>query len=239
MKAVINAYFHERVGYSVLVRALIEHQEWHIPAQRQQDELHPSLFKHEDKTLLMAYSEKDFVPEQMETIVVDGLWLFSQLPNTIDALVIDPQSSHALQLPNEQFNTLQHWRDAVHIEQQLAQPHFDASILESVLRYKGYCIPLVQSPSGKRHIALAPDSEGRKLAAIFTAKDCLSAFVQHAGSSLGEELIIDEPSGETLLPYLITLPIDGIVFNCYGPPQPKALHKESLERLISEREQHD
>ena len=112
-------------------------------------------------------------------------------------------------------------------------------MLEQLLRYQGYCLPLIQSPSGKRHIALAPDPDGRKLAAIFTAKDSLSAFVQHAGTSLGEELIVDEPSGETLLPYLITLPIDGIVFNCYGPPSPKALHKASLERLIAERDAHE
>ncbi|MAA79613.1 MAG: hypothetical protein CL916_10170 [Deltaproteobacteria bacterium] len=239
MKAIIEAYFHERVGYHTLIRALIAHKTWIIPAQKQDKELHPSLFQHEGRTLLTAYSQKEYAPEQLETITVDGLWLFDQLPDIIDALVIDPQSSHALQLPRTKFGQLKQWRDAVHIEQQLAQPTFDANILEQLLQYQGYCLPLIQSPSGKRHIALAPDPEGRKLAAIFTAKDSLSAFVQHAGTSLGEELIIDEPSGEALLPYLTTLPIDGIVFNCYGPPTPKALHKESLERLLAERDHHE
>ena len=63
--------------------------------------------------------------------------------------------------------------------------------------------------------------------------------MQHAGTSLGEELIVDEPSGDTLLPYLTSLPIDGIVFNCYGPPSPKALRKQSLERLLNERDSHE
>lgn len=239
MKAVIEAYFHERVGYHTLIRALIAHKTWIIPAQKQDDELHPSLFQHEGRTLLTAYSQKEHAPAQLETITVDGLWLFDQLPDMIDALIIDPQSSHALQLPQSQFEQLRQWRSAVHIEQQLAQPTFDASVLEQLLRYQGYCLPLIQSPSGKRHIALAPDPDGRKLAAIFTAKDSLSAFVQHAGNSLGEEIIVDEPSGERLLPYLVTLPIDGIVFNCYGPPTPKALNKESLERLLAQRDTHE
>ena len=239
MKAVIEAYFHERIGYHTLIRALITHKMWIIPAQKRDDELHPSLFQHEGRTLLTAYSAKEHAPAHLETLMVDGLWLFDQLPDVIDALIIDPQSSHALQLPKKQFIEIKQWRDAVHIEQQLAQPTFDANILEQLLRYKGYCLPLIQSPSGKRHIALAPDSDGRKLAAIFTAKDCLSAFVQHAGTSLGEEIIVDEPSGDIMLPYLITLPIEGIVFNCYGPPTPKALHKDSLERLLAKRESHE
>ena len=239
MKAVIEAYFHERVGYHTLVRALIAHKTWVVPAQKQDDELHPSIFQHEGRNLLTAYSQREHIPEQLETITVDGLWLFDHLPDIIDALIIDPQSSHALQLPKSQFIQLKQWRDAVHIEQQLALPTFDASVLEQLLRYQGYCLPLIQSPSGKSHIALAPDPEGRKLAAIFTAKDSLSAFIQHAGTSLGEEIIVDEPAGETLLPYLTTLPIDGIVFNCYGPPSPKALNKESLERLLKQREHHE
>ena len=239
MKAIINAYFHERIGYHSLVRALIAHKNWIIPAQKENEELHPTLFQHEGKTLLTAYSQQELVPNELETIIVDGLWLFSNLSDIIDALIIDPQSPHALKLSKEQFRSLKQWSDAIRIEEKLAQQTFDANILENLLQYQGYCIPLIQSSSGKQHIALAPDPDGRKLAAIFTAKDCLSAFVQHAGNALGEKIVIDEPSGETLLPYLTTLPIDGIVFNCYGPPAPKALNKESLERLISEREQHE
>ena len=132
MRAIIEAYFHERVGYHTLIRALIAHKTWIIPAQKQGEELHPSLFQHEGRTLLTAYSQKENAPDQLETITVDGLWLFDQLPDIIDALIIDPQSSHALQLPKTQFAQLKQWRDAVHIEQQLAQPTFDANVLEQL-----------------------------------------------------------------------------------------------------------
>ena len=186
MKAVIEAYFHERVGYHTLIRALIAHKTWIIPAQKQDDELHPSLFQHEGKTLLTAYSQKEHAPEQLETITVDGLWLFDQLPDMIDALIIDPQSSHALQLPQSQFEQLRQWRAAVHIEQQLAQPTFDANVLEQCFDIKAivYRLSSLQVANAISHSLQIRTEE--KLAAIFTAKDCLSAFVQHAEIHLGK-----------------------------------------------------
>ena len=235
MNAIINAYFHERIGYRELIRALISHKKWYIPAQRKEHELHPNLFQHEQETIITAYSSNDLVPEGIETLCVAGTWLFSQFPEVLDAFLIDPQSEHALKFTKDRFTNLSQWAKAVHIEQLLAQSEFDANVLQQMLSYAGYCVPVILSDDGKHNIVLAPDSEGRKLAAIFTAEDALSTFMQHAGNALGDKVIVDQPTGESLFAYLVSLPIDGIVFNCYGPPTPYALRKESLESLLAER----
>jgi hypothetical protein len=238
MEAKINAYLHERIGYRDLLRALITHKKWTLPAQNEDNEFQPTLLQDEDKVLLTAYSQPELAPQDLDTVIVDGIWLFSEIPN-IDALIIDPHAQHSLKFKKEQFSDLKRWAKAVRIEELLSQTELDANVLEELLSYEGYCVPLILSKSGKQHIALAPDPDGRKLAAIFTAEDCLSIFVQHAGNALGDKIIIDQPNGASLLPYLVSLPIDGIVFNSHGPPSPRALRRESLEQLLSERNTHD
>ena len=238
MEALINAYHYERIGYQELLRGLINHTSWVIPAHKKEEQFHPSLFQHNGQTFLTAYSHASLAPEDMETITVDGVWLFSELSNDIHALVIDAQSNHALQFPSERFPELRNWSLAVQFEQRIDVPELDATILEHILQYEGYCVPLIESEAGTKHIALAPDSAGRKLAAIFTAVDGLNEFMQHAGSALGNNIRIDQPKGEVLLPYLLSLPIDGVVFNCHGPATPKALDKEALKTILAVREQH-
>lgn len=236
MEALINAFHYERIGYRELLRGLIAHNSWIIPATKQDGQYHPNLFQHNGQTFLTVYSHSSFVPKTMESITVDGVWLFSELPPNIHSLIIDAQSEHALQFTAEKFPELRNWSQAIQFEKAIDIPQLDAPILENILQYEGYCVPLIESEGGTQHIALAPDQEGRKLAAVFTAEDCLSIFIQHAGSSLGKKVRIDQHKGETLIPYLLSLPIDGIVLNCYGPPPPKALDKNALLQILSVRE---
>jgi len=238
MEALINAYHYERIGYRELLRGLINHDTWTLPAQKQGENFHPSLLQHNGQTFLTAYSSPALAPDNMETMSVDGIWLFSELPDIIHSLIIDANSPHALQFTADKFPELRNWGLAVQFEQQLDTATLDATILEHILQYEGYCVPLIESEGGTQHIALAPDSEGRKLAAIFTAEDCLSLFMQYAGKSFGDKIRIDQHKGDVLLPYLLSLPIDGIAFNCYGPPNPKALSKEALVEILSVREKH-
>ena len=43
MEALINAYHYERIGYPELLRGLINHTSWVIPAHKQEEQYHPSL----------------------------------------------------------------------------------------------------------------------------------------------------------------------------------------------------
>ena len=238
MEAIINAYLNERLSYRELLRKLIDSEEWFIPAAEHEGTLQPNLVRHNNALFLSAYTAKETIPAELTTIQKDGIWLFSNLKEPISSLVVDPQSPHALQFPSTRFASLQKWAKAIEIEKVLEKENFNTQDFETLLLYPGFCVPIVQSESGKTHITLAPDSKGRKLAAIFTAEDCLSAFMQHVGDSLGDKIIVDESQGAELFHYLCTLPLEGLVFNCYGPATPKALNISILEELLRRR-QHD
>ena len=232
MEAIINAYLHERISYRDLLRKLIAYDSWFVPILQQESDLRPNLFRHNEKIFLLAYSNKEQIPPQTPTMKVDGNWLFSQLKAPIDLMVIDAQSSYALQFPKEKFPELNDWARALHIEELLAKEDFDAHTLNELLEFEGYYVPLIDSQSGVRHITLAPDTQQRKLAAVFTTEDALSLYVQNAQGALGDEILVDRPAGKKLFAYLLQLPIEGIVFNCYGPGEPRALSKASLQSLL-------
>ena len=165
-------------------------------------------------------------------MTVDGQWLFSQLQDPIDTMVIDAQTSHALQLTSDKFADLRGWAKSLYIESLLERDDFDAHTLQALLDFDAYLLPLIDSESGVRHITLAPDINNRKLAAVFTAEDALSLYIQNAQGALGQQVLVDRPNGHKLFSYLLQLPIEGIVFNCYGPANPRALSKESLKTLL-------
>ena len=239
MEAIINAYLNERIGYRDMLRKLISYKQWLVPVLQQDGEQRPNLVRHNEQIFLLVYSSAEQVPPNTTTMTIDGNWLFSQLESPIDTLVIDPQAPYALQFPKEKFSTLKEWAQTLYIESLLEKEEFDAHTLKELLEFQGYFIPLVESESGVRHITLAPDQQQRKLAAVFTAEDALSLYVQNAQGALGKQLLIDRPEGKKLFAYLLQLPIEGIVFNCYGPGTPRALAKESLQSLLTPLKEND
>ena len=239
MEAIINAYLHERIGYRDLIRKLIAFKSWQVPFLSKDDDLRPQLIRHNQQIFLLAYSDPTHVPADMKTMTVDGQWLFSQLEDPINTMVIDAQTPHALQFTSEKFSELRGWAQAVYIESLLAKEEFDAHTLQAMLDFDAYLLPLIDSESGIRHITLAPDNTNRKLAAVFTAEDALSLYIQNAQGALGKQVLIDSPNGHKLFSYLLELPIDGIVFNCYGPSKPRALSKESLKTLLKPTYNHE
>ena len=80
---------------------------------------------------------------------------------------------------------------------------------------------------GRLLMALAPDTEGRKLAAAFTAQDALQLFVVARESDPSREAISVRLSGKELFTNLANShELDGVVFNPAGPGQPCALSRE-------------
>ena len=74
-----------------------------------------------------------------------------------------------------------------------------------------------------RQIALAPDPEGRNLAAVFTSHDNALEYLQQVKEILGDDSVMSLTSGESLFTQLAGMPLDGIVFNCAGPGVPRAV----------------
>ena len=80
---------------------------------------------------------------------------------------------------------------------------------------------------GRLLMALAPDTEGRKLTAAFTAQDALQLFVVARESDPSREAISVRVSGNELFTNLANSPeLDGVVFNPAGPGQPCALSRQ-------------
>ena len=80
---------------------------------------------------------------------------------------------------------------------------------------------------------LAPDPQGRKLAAVFTTPDAADAFIREVGSSLAAPPVLRVYDGSTLFAYLARLPIDGIVFNCKGPGLPRVVATPFAQRVLT------
>lgn len=80
---------------------------------------------------------------------------------------------------------------------------------------------------------MAPDDRGRKLAPIFTNHAAYNAFhdeVMSEGKLI--QPLITTISGPELFAKLLSMNLDGIVFNCCGPQRPLAFVPETLDVLL-------
>ena len=228
----IQAFHRQEVTFIQLLRAIITYESWHFPTRNDQ----PLLALHQEQQLLLLFSSKENFSSQntdeVQPTVQTGAWLSHQLSTNIDSIVIDAGQSHSLQMPAKYFPVYQKIAAAVQIERLLAGNDTQQNVISHLTSYKHYLVPIVQDSDGLTHITLAPDSQGRQFAAVFTAEDCLQAFVTASQQMLGEELQVHEISGRELFNNLKQLNIEGVVFNCYGPVSPRAISKEFID-LVS------
>ena len=134
MDAIINAYLNERLSYRELLRTLISSDDWYIPASEQEGSLHPSLLQNNGRYFLSAYTTKENIPKDLLTLQKDGVWIFANLHAPIEGLIIDPQSSHALQFPSSRFPNLKKWAKAIEVERILEKQNFDAQFATCITR---------------------------------------------------------------------------------------------------------
>ncbi|HND29799.1 MAG TPA: hypothetical protein PLA94_07355 [Myxococcota bacterium] len=100
--------------------------------------------------------------------------------------------------------------------------------LATLRDYRGYRILVREGPTGSQ-LATAPDGRGRRLAAVFTTSESLGAFrAQLMDPTLTGKLL----TGQELYPFLLQLPLEGIVFNCAGPGAPRAVALELARRVL-------
>lgn len=230
----IQKFHQKEVLFRPLVRQLIDHSAWILPSHNKE---HPSLWRSPNGIWLSAFTSMETFKQQAsesDFITQQGMSLFANLNTPIDAIVIDPGTPYALQFTQKMFPTLKRWSAAINVERILENPQ-NRSEAATILRdYEGFYIPVIKSDSGKAHLALAPDKQGRKLAAVFTAEDTLQRFLDIAQQALGDDLIIDMISGRKLFSTLYELPLDGVVFNCNGPVKPQALRMQFINYLMLE-----
>ena len=226
----IQDFHDQKLSFAMLIRSLSQH-EWFLPSIEDQ----PFLQQINDEFFLSLSTNRESFSKahpdsEVKPIVKNFTWIFENLPEDLEGLLIDLNSEHALQLPSQYFSFCQQILDCSKVENIFKKDASQEELLSTLRAYPSYLLAIIQDEEGTANIALAPDHQNRKLIAVFTAPDCFKAFEQAAEGKLGD-LTIDEVSGEKLFTNLSQLPIDGLVFNCYGPVQPQAIGKVLINSL--------
>ena len=230
----LQLFQQEQISFARLLRHIVQQDTWFLPAKDGQ----PILRQSKARRFLSLYSSKELLQTEelyashdfaMEILEKSGCWIAEHLPDA-DAIVIDPNQAHAMQIPQQYFGQLQYMQRGLELEFHLQNDMQSVQIKEILLNHPSYFLGIVQDEQGRNNLTLAPDNQNRPLVAVFTAQDCLENFIQAANGMLGN-IQTDIVSGKQLFTQLNLLPIEGLVFNCYGPVPPTALRKEFIAQL--------
>ncbi len=215
-----------------LLRRLIDHDGWHVPAGK--DEAGRVFFlRVKDqtgrRTLFLCTDKRaydDCVARVGQAalgshyVTAAGVDVFASLPAEIDVIGINDYSPPELRYTGAQAPALRQWAAAVRVERALATPSPDLGL---VRRFDAYYVVMRQLSGDAHALTLAPDKRGRRLAAIFTAPDTVEAFLRDQGDGgIQFDPVTEQMRGEELFAALQTMPVDGIIFNCVGPVPPRA-----------------
>ena len=226
----IQDFHDQKLSFAMLLRRLSQH-EWLLPSIEEQ----PFLQQVDDELFLSLSTSREAFSKahpdlEVKPIIQNFTWIFENLPEDLEGFLIDLNSEHALQIPSQYFSFCQQILECSKVENVFKKETSQEDLLSTLRAYPSYLLAIIQDEEGTANIALAPDHQNRQLIAVFTAPDCFQAFEQAAEGKLGD-LTIDEVSGEKLFANLSQLPIDGLVFNCYGPVQPQAIGKMLIDSL--------
>lgn len=147
---------------------------------------------------------------------------------------INPHTSLLLELSSEEVEELLSISHGSEVDEAILEamaPPIAPGTLETIAAFSGFEIITRASQT----LDLAPDSQGRKLLAVFTSAAGRDAYLASVGpqwAKHGPPMILTL-TGIQLAEHMKSLDIDGVVFNCAGPVEPRALHP-SLGRLILE-----
>jgi hypothetical protein len=209
-----------------LMRQFMAYEEWLMPIHLKPDgEWHPSVIQDtEGQRFQLVFTDEPGYQTGLEAIgqemmgerklTMGGSALFGKLDDDADILSINWNSPGQIFFKKAQFPALKRWAQAINVERTLANPQPDLSLLK---HFDSYYIVL-QKVEGGYALTLAPDKQGRKLAAVFTAEDALDAFVKdQTAGQLNFEPVTRSIAGELLFDDLKDIAIDGICFNASGP----------------------
>ncbi len=233
-----------------LFRALIGHQDWWVPGTRDEDsgQLNLHILRHPDGTgHMQLFTSQEAMLQVREKIVtaegypllgdkflsVEGKAVFRFLEPSLDRLTLDPHSPHSLSFEAGDIMQLRRWAVVGRLEDMLTDPEQEEDPWTIMRRYPWYQVLLEGETEADHAMILAPDSEGRRLAAIFTTDDATQAFLDQVGDQLEGRAAIATSTGEELFVSLKQLDLDGMVFNCCGPTATRAFGIGVLDVILS------
>lgn len=169
-----------------------------------------------------------------------GSGVFALLEEGLAGLTIEADTDTAIHYTSEQFVALKQMGNAVVVEEiltgQLTAEDAFARLADHTY-FVGHHAerPGAEGPMSEGHaLMLAPDAQGRRLLAVFTAVDTAKAFEDQMKADLGFDPQITGIDGRTLFALIARAEVEGVVFNCSGPIAPKAIAK-GFAKLVLQR----
>ena len=234
-----------RVTPQALVRAVVEHPCWYVPLG--------SLLAVSPDASAMAvgrltmpaggnimappsddlwlFSDEAAVRQapQLGFGTLSGLELSSLFPCAWETLYFNPQPDRdalILRIMPPVLGRLQELRLAVPVEISLASGILD---IDAIYGHPSFWVPLladeaVTVPITQRGVSRAVP--------VFTASDCVAAWVGALSDSARERLEVVPVTGVDLLTKVLLDPIDAIVFNLMGPATCKVVDGAAYTRLV-------
>lgn len=225
-----------------LLRTLVSHGAWRVPAIQDGEQHRLLIHERAGERWLQLFTDGEALQEHLDAIghtgdlawvETTGEWLFSNLADDLTGLAINATLPDGVRFTAEHFPTLRSWGRALTIEAALTERRSDEDTV-NLLAESAFLIAFITAEGGTPQIALAPDPQGRKLAAVFTAPDTTRTFTDAAGKALGRQLTVQSVIGRSLFASLSQMPIDGLVFNCLGPSNPIAVTLAFTEAFTGE-----
>lgn len=228
----LKAYRAKEIEGHDLLRVLTAHKSWRMLAVEEGDGFRPLLrVVGEDKWLQLFTDEAAFdehivargaQAEDHSWVEKDGEWLFSSLSDGLAGIDINPLLDDAIHYKQAQFDVLRGWAHNLQVERVLTEQSTDQQSAQRIAEGR-FFIAFIDTEHGPQ-LALAPDpQQQRQFAAVFTAPDAAVRYQQQASKAIGQELKLNVLPGAALFQRLADVPLDGIVFNCLGPPPPVAV----------------
>ncbi len=217
-----------------LLRALAGFDRWVLPGgpeplviEREGERWLPMFTDH---AALLRYQASSGLDLGELWLQCPGPGLFAGLGEELAGVDMDPGSEHAVHYRQEQLPLLRRWGRSLQVERLLlGQEEHPLSLLRE---HDGYHLLMRATADGHSQLVLAPDARGRQLAAVFTAEDCLQAFMDRVLTQVKPLPLSLMLSGQELFERLVAMPLQGIVFNCAGPVQPQAVQLELARQVL-------
>jgi hypothetical protein len=216
-----------------LLRALVSHTPWHVPAVATPEGPQPRHYADDEGgQWLRVYSSDEALTQAGytgPTLSVSAATWISWLTDDLAGVDMDAETTGALHYKCTQFEFLRRGAACLDVEAVLAGEPREGGF--GILRdYDGWQVVGRQN-AARFQMAMVPDRQGRRLAAAFTASDAADAFVRTHGL-FGQGVRVVNRRGTDLFAQLDAMDIDGVVFNCVGPTRPVAVARSFAPAVL-------
>jgi hypothetical protein len=239
---VLRSFAAQQVDAHAVLRAVVEHDDWFVPAayasralgraRLERAALFGTDIRHPPNTLLVysdgeiaAFAHGRGLALGPYEAGISGTELFSGIQEGLTAIVVNEGAAQAdkLYLQGPGFGNAPAWAIAVAFESLLALPP-SAELVEAVRQYDAYFAALHAHDGSIVTLQNYPGLRNAGL--LFTAPDCLDAFMHAVGAS-AEGLTTGQTTGARVFDMLPDLGIDGVVINPSGPgmTRPFTIHE--------------